>query len=237
MATKTKPKNKGARQQAVRRARIAAAEDAARRHNRRNRRMLIAAIGVPIVVLVAGGIVATTVVGGGSKAKASTGDCVAMTDDPPLGAPYVPVHVGPAPTTLVTEELRAGTGPAVQPGDTITVDYVGVNCTDGKIFDSSYSRGQPASKISLNDVIPGWQQGIPGMQVGGQRMLGIPPALAYGDKDVGAVKPNSTLWFVVELKSIDGHASTATSAPAESVPAEPGATDTTSPATTPPPSS
>ena len=64
---------------------------------------------------------------------------------------------------------------------TVTVNYIGVSCSTGKVFDSSYSPGQPVT-FPLNQVIKGWTEGIPGMKVGGQRLLGIPPALAYGDR-------------------------------------------------------
>jgi peptidylprolyl isomerase len=229
----TKPKGKGARQQAVRRARIAAAAEASRRQNRHKRWIVIAGVIILVIALVLGAFVTNR--GGSSKSSASPPNCVAMTDTPPLGAPYVPVHVGPAPTTLVTQDLRVGTGPAVTPQDKITVNYIGVNCTDGKIFDDTYSRGQPFSDISLADVIPGWQQGIPGMQAGGQRLLGIPPSLGYGAAGRPGIGPNETLWFVVDLVSIDGQDTT--TAPAESVPPQPGASDATTVPATPPPSS
>ena len=149
--------------------------------------------------------------GGSSKAARSPvgQQCVAMTDTPPEGAPYVPVHVGPAPTQLVVEELRGGTGD--QPcnrATRVTVNYIGVNCRDGKIFDSSWNQGHPVSRFQLGDVIQGWQQGIPGMKVGEQRLLGVPPDLAYGAAGRPGIEPNATLWFVVELISIDAHAST-----------------------------
>ena len=82
---------------------------------------------------------------------------------------------------------------------TLTVNYIGVSCSTGKIFDSSYKSGQPAS-FPLTGVIPGWQQGIPGMKVGGQRLLGIPPALGYGSQGAPPdIAPDETLWFVVEV--------------------------------------
>jgi peptidylprolyl isomerase len=222
MPARTKPKSKGDRQQAVRRARVAAAAAAERRHDRRRWWIAVVAIGVLVLAVVCGAFVSNK--GGSSKASSASPSgqqCVAMADTPPAGAPYVPVHVGPAPTQLVSEELRGGTGTAaVQPGDTVTVNYIGVNCRDGKIFDDTYSNGQPASGVSLGDTIPGWQQGIPGMKVGEQRLLGIPPDLAYGAAGRPGIEANATLWFVVELVSIDGHGST-TTAPGESVPAEP----------------
>ncbi|MGH9277830.1 MAG: FKBP-type peptidyl-prolyl cis-trans isomerase [Acidimicrobiales bacterium] len=118
----------------------------------------------------------------------------------PTGAPEVPVKIGPAPTDLLKEDLKAGTGAEVTPGSTVTVNYIGVACSTGKIFDSSYSRNQPAS-FSLNQVIKGWTDGIPGMKVGGQRLLGIPAAQAYGTagSPQAGIGPDEPLWFVVEV--------------------------------------
>ena len=129
--------------------------------------------------------------------------CVAVSDPLPPGAPAVPMVVGPPPTALVVNDLVVGTGPAVAPSATVTVDYIGVSCSNGKIFDSSYERGQPAT-FSLDQVIDGWSQGLVGMQVGGRRLLGIPPRLGYGSQGApqGGIAPDETLWFVVELKAI-----------------------------------
>jgi peptidylprolyl isomerase len=127
--------------------------------------------------------------------------CVAMAQAPPAGAPQVPVEVGPPPTSLVSRDLQAGTGAEATPTSTITVDYIGVACSTGKVFDTSYGR-TPAT-FPLNGVIPGWQQGIPGMKVGGIRLLGIPAALAYGSRGSPPdIAPDETLWFVVQLKNV-----------------------------------
>jgi peptidylprolyl isomerase len=134
-------------------------------------------------------------------ASAAGQPCVALADPLPAGAPDVPVVPGPPPTELQTTDLVEGTGDPVPEGATVTVDYIGVSCSTGKIFDSSYSRGQPAT-FPLAQVIPGWTQGIPGMKAGGQRLLVIPPDLGYGDSGAGSdIAPGETLWFVVELKS------------------------------------
>ena len=129
--------------------------------------------------------------------------CVTVSDPVPTGAPVVPVQVGPPPTTLVVEDLIVGTGPAVPAGATVTVDYIGVSCSTGAIFDESYSRGVAAT-FGLDQVIPGWTEGLVGMQVGGRRLLGIPPGLAYGSQGSpeGGIAPDETLWFVVDLKAI-----------------------------------
>jgi FKBP-type peptidyl-prolyl cis-trans isomerase len=80
---------------------------------------------------------------------------------------------------LQTEDIKVGTGETVKPGATVTVDYTGAVASTGTIFQSSLDMGQPVT-FPLNQVIPGWTQGIPGMKVGGTRRLLIPAALAYG---------------------------------------------------------
>jgi len=126
--------------------------------------------------------------------------CVAMNDTLPAGAPKVPVKVGPPPTQLVKQDLKVGTGAVVKPGATVKVDYIGVSCSTGKIFDSSYKNGQPA-EFPLGKVIKGWTDGIPGMKVGGQRLLGIPSDQAYGPESREGIAPDESLWFVVSLIS------------------------------------
>jgi FKBP-type peptidyl-prolyl cis-trans isomerase len=127
--------------------------------------------------------------------------CVALNDTLPKGAPSVPVKVGPPPTSLVKEDLKVGTGAVVKPGATVTVNYIGVSCSTGKIFDSSYKTGQPAT-FGLDQVIKGWTDGIPGMKVGGERLLGIPSAQAYGAAGrAPSIAPDEPLWFVVSLIS------------------------------------
>lgn len=124
--------------------------------------------------------------------------CVAMADTPPPGAPTVPVKVGPPPSTLVKEDLKPGTGAPVTATSTVTVNYIGVACSTGKVFDSSYSRGQPIS-FPLNQVIPGWRDGLQGMNAGGQRLLGIPSEQAYGKAGTPNIAPDEALWFVVDV--------------------------------------
>ncbi len=129
--------------------------------------------------------------------------CVAVTDSYPAGAPPVPVVVGPAPTKLYVKDIKVGTGPVVSPGATITANYTGVSCSTGKIFDSSYAHGG-AVTFPLNQVIPGWTNGLPGMKVGGVRLLGIPPQDGYGAQPPAGsgIAPNETLWFLVEAKAV-----------------------------------
>lgn len=131
--------------------------------------------------------------------SASGRPCVPLADPLPAGAPDVPVKVGPAPTRLLVEDLTVGTGTTVGATDTVTVDYIGVSCSTGRIFDSSYSRGQPAT-FPLSGVIKGWTDGIPNMKVGGRRLLGIPPEQAYGPQgQPPSIAADEALWFVVEM--------------------------------------
>jgi hypothetical protein len=101
-----------------------------------------------------------------------------------------------------TLDIATGTGDVCPPGGKVTVDYCG-RFLDGREFDSSYDRGEPVT-IALNDVIAGWQVGIPGMRVGGRRKLIVPAAMAYGDEGVkDLVPPGATLVFEVELRGVE----------------------------------
>jgi peptidylprolyl isomerase len=124
--------------------------------------------------------------------------CVASKDTPP-GGTKVPVPVGPAPTHMITRDLVTGTGPIVKAHTTVTVNYIAVACSTGKIIDASYQHGG-SSTLKLDDVIPGWQLGMPGAKVGGTRLLGVPAVLAYGSAGrppiIGA---NEALWFQVQV--------------------------------------
>lgn len=141
----------------------------------------------------------TTLLPGDTVASAAGKPCVPVADPLPTGAPEVPVKLGPPPAQLIKEDLKLGTGATVGAQDTVTAHYIGVACSTGKIFDSSYSRNQPIP-FALSGVIKGWTDGIPGMQVGGQRLLGIPPDQGYGAQGSPPdIAPGETLWFVVEI--------------------------------------
>jgi FKBP-type peptidyl-prolyl cis-trans isomerase/cyclophilin family peptidyl-prolyl cis-trans isomerase len=149
---------------------------------------------------------ATSALAAGSK------PCVKEGEQGLNGAPAVPVEVGPAPTHLVIKDLKTGTGAVVPKGATVTVQYIGVACSTGKIFDSSYSRGQPAT-FPLSGVIQGWTDGIPGMRVGGMRLLGIPSNQAYGAQgSPPVIEPNEALWFVVQMVNVGAPPTTTPSA-------------------------
>jgi peptidylprolyl isomerase len=116
--------------------------------------------------------------------------------------PAVAVPKGAAPKSLVVKDLIKGTGKAAKSGDNVTVNYVGVLYSNGKEFDSSWKTGNPFSfQLGQGSVIKGWDQGVPGMHVGGRRELIIPANLAYGSAGQASIPPNSTLVFVVDLLS------------------------------------
>jgi FKBP-type peptidyl-prolyl cis-trans isomerase len=142
----------------------------------------------------------TTTVAAAVSAKGKP--CVAFADTLPKGAPAVPVQVGPPPKSLVKKDLKIGTGPVVPAGAKVEVNYIGVACSTGKIFDSSYGK-QPITADLKQGVIAGWIKGVPGMRVGGRRLLGIPSADAYGPSSPAAlIAPDEALWFVVDAVSL-----------------------------------
>jgi len=102
---------------------------------------------------------------------------------------------GPAPTELVIDDIVVGEGPEAAPGATVIVHYVGVDFETGEQFDSSWDRGE-SIEFPLRSLIAAWQQGIPGMKVGGRRRIIAPPHLAYGDSGRLAGR---TLVFVIDL--------------------------------------
>ncbi len=109
------------------------------------------------------------------------------------------------PAELVTEDLLEGDPEhTAQPGDIVSMHYVGKAWSTGEEFDASWERGQPLEfEIGGGRLIPGWEEGIVGMQLGGRRMLTIPPDLAYGDAGAGdVIGPGETLVFVVDLVAI-----------------------------------
>ena len=115
------------------------------------------------------------------------------------------VPTGAPPKQLETKELEAGSGAEAKAGDKVTVQYVGVGYESGKEFDASWDRGEPFTfTLGAGEVIPGWDQGVEGMKVGGRRELIIPPELAYGEAgSPPAIGPNETLVFVIDLLEVD----------------------------------
>lgn len=121
------------------------------------------------------------------------------------------------PSGLVYEIVQPGTGAFPKPTDTVKVHYTGT-LIDGSVFDSSVQRGEPA-EFGLDQVIPGWTEGLQKVNVGGKIKLYVPPQLAYGDEGRPGIPPAATLVFDVELLEIKAPAAPATPA----APAAPGA--------------
>ncbi|MFF2145064.1 FKBP-type peptidyl-prolyl cis-trans isomerase [Kitasatospora sp. NPDC058190] len=115
-------------------------------------------------------------------------------------ADITPVAGAKDPTELKTHVLIKGTGPAVEKGEKVVVQYTGALAKDGKIFDSSLSKGQAFSfPVGGGQVIQGWDQGLVGQTVGSRVELVIPASLGYGDKGQGDIPPGATLVFVVDI--------------------------------------
>jgi peptidylprolyl isomerase len=125
------------------------------------------------------------------------------TSGPLSKEPTVTPPKGPAPAKLETKELITGTGAEAKAGSAISVNDVGVLFKTGTEFESSFKRDEPFTlTLGKGQVIPGWEQGIPGMKVGGRRELIIPASLAYGVKGSPPKIPaNETLVFVIDLLS------------------------------------
>jgi len=127
--------------------------------------------------------------------------------DPRLSRkPKVTPPSGKAPTSLVVKDLIKGTGAPARAGQLLTVQYVGVLYKSGKQFDASWDRGQPFQfPLGQGQVIPGWDNGLVGMKIGGRRELIIPPADGYGAQgSPPVIPPNAPLVFVIDLQGAQG---------------------------------
>lgn len=142
-----------------------------------NRNLWIA--GVIVLILVAGGVVAFLMYRGNPAASAEV----------------------TTPSGLKITDLKVGDGPSPKMGQTVSVHYIG-SLENGTEFNNSYNMGRPA-EFRLGEVIPGWNEGLQTMKVGGKRRLFIPSNLAYGPRGrPPSIPPNSNLVFVIELLGI-----------------------------------
>ncbi|MFC7217883.1 FKBP-type peptidyl-prolyl cis-trans isomerase [Streptomyces polyrhachis] len=118
--------------------------------------------------------------------------------------PEIDFPGGEPPAELEIKDVWEGDGPEAKAGDMVEVHYVGVAYGTGEEFDASWNRGTPLRfQLGVGQVIPGWDQGVQGMKVGGRRQLVIPPHLAYGDRGAGGkIAPGETLIFVCDLVSV-----------------------------------
>lgn len=115
--------------------------------------------------------------------------------------PEVEAPTGPAPETLEITDVEVGDGPEAQASSIVDVHYLGVSYDSGEEFDSSWSRGESIN-FPLRNLIAGWQEGIPGMRVGGRRQLVVPPNLAYGPAGGGHPLSGQTLIFIIDLLGV-----------------------------------
>ena len=140
--------------------------------------------------------------GGGSGTTAATEEVA----EAPTTKPKVEVPEGQPPAGLQIEDLTEGSGATATTGDTVTVHYVGVSYSNGRQFDASWDHpGKEPFTFTLGagGVIPGWEQGVAGMKVGGRRRLTIPPELGYGEQgQPPVIGPNETLIFVIDLLEV-----------------------------------
>jgi peptidylprolyl isomerase len=160
---------------------------------------LILTIGVCAGLAVAG-------CGGSSDSSAGSAESTptATAESTAKTKPKVTVPKGAPPKSLEVRELEEGSGLEAKAGDKVTVQYVGVSYKSGKEFDASWNRGEPFPfTLGAGEVIPGWDQGVEGMKVGGRRELIIPPELAYGESgSPPLIAPNETLVFVIDLVEV-----------------------------------
>ena len=156
------------------------------------------------VILLCAGLAFTGCGGSDSSTGSAESTPTATTESTAKTKPKVTVPKGAPPKNLDVKELEEGSGAEARAGDTVTVQYVGVDFKNGKEFDSSWSRNEPFSfTLGAGEVIPGWDQGVEGMKEGGRRELVIPPELAYGEAGAPpAIGPNETLVFVIDLLEV-----------------------------------
>lgn len=140
-----------------------------------------------------------------ASAPADGGDSEGSADNTDLSKkPVIETSGDESPGALIVEDIVVGDGPEAKSGDRVSMQYVGALYSDGTEFDSSWDRGEPFEfTLGAGEVIPGWDQGIVGMKVGGRRELVIPPDLAYGPSgQPPTIPPDATLVFIVDLLDI-----------------------------------
>ena len=165
---------------------------------------------MPVAIVAAVALLAAIALSGCSSAPTQSAEPAAPAQSsseasaaPQSTAPTSSAATAPTGGKLKIKDLKVGKGATARIGQTVTVNYTGW-LMDGTKFDSSLDRNQPfAFPLGAGKVIPGWDQGVAGMKVGGKRELIIPPQLAYGSQGAGGViPPDATLKFDIELLSV-----------------------------------
>lgn len=153
-------------------------------------RILVAIASLAVIALIIGAVV---VLRGGASAPSSS-------TSPAANSGASPAASAEAGKVTITDQV-VGTGTEATADSTVRVKYTG-KLADGTVFDSTDKHGGEPAEFPLSQVIKGWQQGIPGMKVGGKRTLVIPPDLGYGSQGTQGIPPNSTLTFEIELLDV-----------------------------------
>jgi peptidylprolyl isomerase len=164
------------------------------------RRKVLILIGALILVGALTAIILIARSGGGGGGDEISDD---LSKKPTIEAPG-----GTPPTELESHDIVVGDGAEAKSGDQVKVQYVGVDYSTGEQFDASWDNGQPFEfQLGTGAVIPGWDQGVEGMKVGGRRELIVPPDLAYGEQgSPPAIGPDATLIFVIDLLDVNAAA-------------------------------
>ena len=168
-------------------------------------------VGVVVIVISVGALSAAVVIqnimsrntDSSQQAQSATAlNCADNETESTLPAPEKFVVTQPV-TELQKTDVRPGSGATAKDGDCLVVKYYGTLAKDGTLFDESYTKPSGfAFTLGQGQVIKGWDTGVAGMKVGGERRLVIPAALAYGSQGSGAIPPNADLVFYVKLLRI-----------------------------------
>jgi FKBP-type peptidyl-prolyl cis-trans isomerase len=156
-----------------------------------------AGVGPDTALVIVADVVSTTLAKANGASQPTTAGFPAVVLDE-NGVPGITIPKTAAPTEFKVAVLKKGDGAVVKPGATVTVHYTGALWSDNSIFDSSWTKGAPAT-FALTGVVPGFAQAIEGQTVGSQVIAIIPPALGYGDTGSGAIPAGSTLVFVIDI--------------------------------------
>ena len=204
------------RQKAARRQKMEQMEREAKRRKNLRRAVIVAIVAVLVIgsaaLLFSGKSTPTTTSTASTTTTVATTTTTpvkrtAVTDPSPAGkfgtAPTVVVPPGAPPTNFEVSDLITGTGAAVKTGDKLTMQYVLATYSSRKVIQSSWTSQPFSLTLGVTPLIPGWDQGLLGMRVGGRREMIIPPSLGYGARSPGAgISKNDTLVFVVDLLKI-----------------------------------